>query len=41
MSVDITPSRVGRPGPDPARVALFVAPITAYYYAKDNWLQGK
>ena len=60
MSLDPTPSRVAKRGPDPARyvylvtygsgvyiklalfsVALFVAPITAYYLAKDRWLAGK
>ncbi|WFD23769.1 hypothetical protein MEQU1_002463 [Malassezia equina] len=59
MSLDPTPSRVAKRGPDPARyvkimpydsgvyvklalfsVALFVAPITAYYLAKDRWLAG-
>ncbi|AXA48478.1 vacuolar ATPase assembly integral membrane protein VMA21 [Malassezia restricta] len=50
MSIDVTPSRVGPPGPDPARgvyyklaffsTALFVLPIVAYYYAKDRWLGG-
>ncbi|WFD27347.1 hypothetical protein MNAN1_002343 [Malassezia nana] len=40
MSLDPTPSRVAPRGPDPSRVALFVAPITAYYVAKDRWLDG-
>ncbi|WFD40350.1 uncharacterized protein MJAP1_003336 [Malassezia japonica] len=49
-SIEVTPSRVAPRGPDPARgvyyklalfsIALFVAPITAYYVAKDRWLGG-
>ncbi|KOS16490.1 vacuolar atpase assembly integral membrane protein vma21 [Malassezia pachydermatis] len=50
MSIPVTPSRVGKPGPDPAKrvyfklaffsVSLFVAPIAAYYYSKDRWFGG-
>ncbi|WFD43937.1 hypothetical protein MPSI1_002602 [Malassezia psittaci] len=49
-SLEVTPSRVSRPGPDPSRgvyfklafftVALFVLPIASYYYAKDRYLNG-
>ncbi|WFD06757.1 hypothetical protein MVES1_002111 [Malassezia vespertilionis] len=49
-SLEATPSRVAPRGPDPARgvyyklalfsVALFVAPISAYFLAKDRWLSG-
>lgn len=50
-SLDPTPSRVAPRGRDPARgvyyklaffsVALFAAPILAYYFAKDRYLDGK
>ncbi|CCF52749.1 hypothetical protein NDA11_007588 [Ustilago hordei] len=49
-SLDPTPSRVAPRGRDPARgvyyklaffsVALFAAPISAYYFAKDRYLDG-
>ncbi len=50
-SLEPTPSRVAPRGRDPARgvyyklaffsVALFAAPISAYYFAKDRYLDGK
>ncbi|CDS01844.1 related to VMA21-ATPase assembly integral membrane protein [Sporisorium scitamineum] len=49
-NLDVTPSCVAPRGKDPARgvyyklaffsVALFAAPITAYYFAKDRYLDG-
>ncbi|GAK64553.1 uncharacterized protein PAN0_005c2767 [Moesziomyces antarcticus] len=49
-SLEPTPSRVAPRGRDPARgvyyklaffsVALFAAPISAYYFAKDRYLDG-
>ncbi|WFD31739.1 hypothetical protein MSPP1_002778 [Malassezia sp. CBS 17886] len=48
--MDATPSRVAPRGADPAigvyyklaifSAALFIAPISAYYVAKDRWLGG-
>lgn len=49
-SLDVTPSRVAPRGRDPARgvyyklaffsVALFAAPLSAYYFAKDRYFSG-
>ncbi|SPO25942.1 related to VMA21 - ATPase assembly integral membrane protein [Ustilago trichophora] len=49
-SLDVTPSRVAPRGKDPAQgvyyklalfsVALFAAPLFAYYFAKDRYFAG-
>nr|CDI53394.1 related to VMA21-ATPase assembly integral membrane protein [Melanopsichium pennsylvanicum 4] len=50
-SLDVTPSRVAPRGRDPATgvyyklaffsVALFAAPLSAYFFAKDRYFDGK
>ena len=50
-SLDVTPSRIAPRGRDPAQgvyyklaffsVALFAAPLSAYYFAKDRYFGGE